>query len=163
MPPGVTGEIWQGGIGISQGYLNHHELTAVSFMESSHGRLYRSGDLGQWQADGTLEIIGRIDDQVKMNGVRIELGEIEYALTAHSAISKVLVFLDEQHGGAKSLWGVVRLKPEKQMPEMAEWKTFLMEWLPSQMIPSGVISVSSIPLMVSGKVDWTALFAFTQA
>ena len=157
LAPGVTGEIWLGGVGISQGYLNRPELTAASFMESPHGRLYRTGDLGRWQADGTLEIIGRIDDQVKMNGIRIELGEIEYALTAHPAISQTVVLLDEQQGGAKSLWGVVRLKPGEQMPEMAEWKTFLMERLPSHMIPSGVISVLSIPLMVSGKVDRMAL------
>jgi amino acid adenylation domain-containing protein/thioester reductase-like protein len=159
LAPGVTGEIWLGGVGISQGYLNRPELTATSFMDSPSGRRYRTGDLGRWQADGTLEIIGRIDDQVKMNGIRIELGEIEYALTAHPAISQAVVLLDEQHGGAKSLWGVVRLKPGEQMPEMAEWKIFLMERLPSHMIPSGVISVSSIPLMVSGKVDRTALLA----
>ena len=159
LAPGVTGEIWLGGVGISKGYLNRPELTAASFMESPHGRRYRTGDLGRWHADGTLEIIGRIDDQVKMNGIRIELGEIEYALTQYPAISQAVVLLDEQHGGAKSLWGVVRLKPGEQMPDMAEWKTFLMERLPSHMIPSGVISVPSIPLMVSGKVDRTALHA----
>lgn len=157
LAPGVTGEIWLGGVGISQGYLNRPELTTASFMENHLGRRYRTGDLGRWHVDGTLEIIGRIDDQVKMNGIRIELGEIEYALTSHPAISQAVVLLDEQHGGAKSLWGVVRLKPGEQMPEIAAWKTFLMERLPSHMIPSGVMSVASIPLMVSGKVDRTAL------
>ncbi len=159
LAPGVTGEIWLGGVGISQGYLNRPELTAASFMESTHGRRYRTGDLGRWHANGTLEIIGRIDDQVKMNGIRIELGEIEYALTSHPAISQAVVLLDEQRGGAKSLWGVVRFKPGEQIPEMEEWKSFLMERLPSHMIPSGVISVPSIPLMVSGKVDRAALLA----
>jgi len=159
LAPGVTGEIWLGGIGISRGYLNRPELTAASFIENPHGRRYRTGDLGRWHTDGTLEIIGRIDDQVKMNGIRIELGEIEYALTSHPAISQAVVLLDELRGGAKSLWGVVRLKPGEQMPEMAEWKNFLMKRLPSQMIPSGVISAPSIPLMVSGKVDRTALLA----
>ena len=74
------GEIWLGGAGLSQGYLNRPELTEVSFTETSWGRRYRTGDLGRWGRDGTIEIIGRIDDQVKLNGIRIELGEIEHAL-----------------------------------------------------------------------------------
>ncbi|NTW69316.1 MAG: amino acid adenylation domain-containing protein [Chlorobiaceae bacterium] len=157
LAPGVAGEVWLGGLGISQGYLNRPELNASCFRESPHGRLYRTGDLGRWHMDGTIEIIGRIDEQVKLNGIRIEPGEIEYALMLHPAISQAVVLLQEQPGGAKSLWGVVRPAPGEQMPGMDAWKTFLMERLPSHMIPSGVISVDSIPLMVSGKVDRGAL------
>ncbi|NTU44037.1 MAG: amino acid adenylation domain-containing protein [Chlorobiaceae bacterium] len=162
LPPGVSGEIWLGGEGISKGYLNRPELTAAYFLDSPRGRLYRTGDLGRWHRDGTVEIIGRIDDQVKLNGIRIEPGEIEYALTLLPAISQAVVLLDAHSGGSKSLWGVVRLSPGEQMPGMDEWKTFLMERLPSHMIPSGVISVDSIPLMVSGKVDREALLALVE-
>ncbi|EAT58876.1 non-ribosomal peptide synthetase [Chlorobium ferrooxidans] len=162
LPPGVSGEIRLGGEGISQGYLNRPELTAASFLGTSSGRLYRTGDLGRWHRDGTVEIIGRIDDQVKLNGIRIELGEIEYALTMHPAISQAVVLLDAPSGGSKSLWGVVRLTPGEEMPGRDELKTFLAERLPSHMIPSGVISVESIPLMVSGKVDRVALLALLE-
>lgn len=162
LPPGVSGEIWLGGDGISQGYLNRPELSAASFLESPRGRLYRTGDLGRWHRDGTVEIIGRIDEQVKLNGIRIELGEIEYALTLHPAISQAVVLLDGPSGTSKSLWAVVRLSPGEEMPRTDEWKTFLAERLPSHMIPSGVISVESIPLMVSGKVDREALLALLE-
>ncbi|MBZ4218930.1 MAG: amino acid adenylation domain-containing protein [Chlorobium sp.] len=160
--PGVAGEIWLGGIGISQGYLNRPDLTQSSFLESAQGRQYRTGDLGRWHQDGTIEIIGRVDDQVKLNGIRLELGEIEYALACHPAISQAAVVLIEQDGKSKSLWGVVRLSPGERMPEMGEWKAYLMEQLPSFMIPSGLIPVPSIPLTASGKVDRSALIALVE-
>ena len=160
--PGVAGEIWLGGIGVSQGYLNRPELTLSSFMESALGRRYCTGDLGRWHTDGTIEIIGRIDDQVKMNGIRIELGEIEHALVGHPAISQAAVILCEQERGTKSLWGIVRLSDGENMPEMADWKAYLMKRLSSSMIPSGLIPVPSIPLTVSGKVDRSALIALVK-
>ena len=160
--PGGVGEIWLGGIGISQGYLNRPELTQSSFIESAQGRRYRTGDLGRWHCDGTIEIIGRIDNQVKMNGIRIELGEIEYALASHPAISQAAVILTDQESETKSLWGIVRLSVGENMPEMTDWKAFLMKRLPSFMIPSGLMSVPSIPLTVSGKVDRSALIALVE-
>lgn len=159
LPPGVSGEIWLGGAGLSQGYLNRPELTETSFVQSPRGRRYRSGDLGRWRRDGTLEIIGRIDDQVKLSGIRIELGEIEHALACHPAISQAVALLAGQDGEPKSLWAVVRLSPGELMPAMADWRAHLTERLPSHMIPSGVIPVPVIPLTAAGKVDRSALLA----
>jgi amino acid adenylation domain-containing protein/thioester reductase-like protein len=159
LPPGALGEIWLGGAGLSQGYLNRPELTEASFTETPWGRRYRTGDLGRWQADGTLEILGRIDDQVKLNGIRIEMGEIEHALANHPAISQAVALLVEQHGGAKSLWAVVRPSPGQPMPAEEDWQAHLKGQLPSHMIPSGVIPVPAIPLTAAGKVDRSALLA----
>ena len=109
--------------------------------------------------DGTLEIVGRIDDQVKLSGIRIELGEIEQALASHPAISQAVALLAGQDGGSKSLWAIVRLSPGKQMPTDDEWRAYLAERLPAHMIPSGVIPVPVIPLTAAGKVDRSALLA----
>ncbi|TLU58765.1 MAG: amino acid adenylation domain-containing protein [Chlorobium sp.] len=157
--PGVAAEIWLGGAGICQGYLNQPELTEASFIVTPSGRRYRTGDLGRWHQDGTIEIIGRKDNQVKLNGIRIEPGEIEYALASHPAFSQAVVVLLEQDEGIKSLWAFVLMSIGHQMPEMDEWKAFLGERLPSHMIPSGVIALQSIPLTAAGKVDRTALHA----
>ena len=162
LPPGLTGELWLGGMGISQGYLNRAELTQASFTERPWGHCYRTGDLGRWHTDGTIEIIGRIDDQVKINGIRIELGEIEYAVAKLPAVSQAVALLVEQPGVQKSLWAFVRLKTGAQLPDTAGWQKQLREHLPSHMIPSGVIPVPSIPLAVSGKVDRSALLAFLE-
>ncbi|NMW21196.1 MAG: amino acid adenylation domain-containing protein [Chlorobiaceae bacterium] len=163
LPPGVTGEILLGGMGISQEYLNQPELTHSSFITTPSGyRYYKSGDLGRWHRNGIVEIIGRIDSQVKMNGIRIEPGEIEHALSTHPALSQAVVLLHAKHEGAKSLWAFVRLKTGAQMPDIADWQKHLRERVPSSMIPSGVIPVESIPLTVSGKVDRSALLALLE-
>ena len=69
MPPGVVGELWLGGAGLARGYVGRPDLTAAAFVETARGRRYRSGDLGRWRAGGELEIVGRSDDQVKLNGM----------------------------------------------------------------------------------------------
>jgi amino acid adenylation domain-containing protein/thioester reductase-like protein len=92
-----------------------------------------------------------------LNGIRIELGEIEYALASHPAISQAVAMLVEQGGGSKSLWAFVRLLPGQNMPTEADWRAHLATRLPSQMIPSGVIPVPTIPVTASGKVDRAAL------
>ena len=159
LPPGVVGEIWLGGLGLSPGYLNRPELTVASFVETPRGRRYRTGDLGRWRSDGAIEIVGRVDDQVKLSGIRIELGEIEHALAGHPSISQAVALLVEQGGGSKSLWAVVRLSPGRQMPAEEAWHAHLTERLPSYMIPSGLIPVPAIPLTTAGKVDRSALLA----
>lgn len=159
LPPGVTGEIWLGGTGLAQGYLNRPEQTDASFVDTPAGRRYRTGDLGRWRPDGTIEILGRIDDQVKLNGIRIELGEIEHALTSHPAILQAVALLAGRDGGPKSLWAVVLPLPGKQLPREEAWRAHLTQRLPSHMIPSGVIPVPAIPVTSSGKVDRSALLA----
>jgi len=157
VPPGAIGEIWLGGAGLAKGYLGRPEASAAAFIDTPEGRRYRSGDLGRWSASGELEILGRADDQVKLNGIRIEPGEIEHALGRHLAIAQAAVVLDGAAGEAQSLWGFVRLVPGHTLPVEAEWRAFLAETLPAYMIPAALIEIEAIPLSVSGKVDKAAL------
>jgi amino acid adenylation domain-containing protein len=93
VPIGVIGEIYIGGAGVARGYLQRAELSAQRFLSDPYcagGRLYKSGDLGRWRADGNLEYVGRNDQQVKIRGYRIELGEIEAALTRQRPRSPLL-------------------------------------------------------------------------
>jgi amino acid adenylation domain-containing protein/thioester reductase-like protein len=159
VPPGVTGEIWLGGAGLARGYLGRPDLTAAAFVETARGRRYRSGDLGRWQATGEIEILGRTDDQVKLNGIRVELGEIEHALASHPAIAQAVAVVDGEAGMRHSLWAFVRPRPGMEAPLEAGWRTYLAARLPGYMIPSAVIAIPAIPLSNSGKVDKTALKA----
>jgi amino acid adenylation domain-containing protein/thioester reductase-like protein len=157
VPPGVIGELWLGGAGLARGYVGRPDLTAAAFVETARGRRYRSGDRARWRVTGELELLGRIDDQVKLNGIRIELGEIEHALGSHPAVAQAVALLDGDAGGSQSLWAFVRPLPGKEAPTEERWRDHLADRLPSFMIPSAVIAVPSIPVSSSGKVDKAAL------
>jgi amino acid adenylation domain-containing protein len=108
VPIGITGELYIGGDGLAQGYLNHPELTAEKFIPSPFSnepgtRLYKTGDLARYQPDGNIEFLGRIDDQVKIRGFRIELGEIEAVLSQHPAVREAVVIVQEDVPGDKHL------------------------------------------------------------
>ena len=155
--PGMVGELWLGGAGLARGYVARPDLTAAAFVETARGRRYRSGDLGRWRATGEIEILGRIDDQVKLNGIRVELGEIEHALRGHPDIAQAVALLDGDAGRSQSLWAFVLPKPGKEAPSEEIWRDYLAGRLPAYMIPSAVIAVPRIPLNNSGKVDKAAL------
>lgn len=157
VPPGAVGEIWLGGANLACGYLNRPEQEAAAFVGTGVGRLYRSGDLGRWRADGELEVLGRIDDQVKLNGIRIELGEIEQALGGHPDIAQAVALVQGKAGAAQSLWAFVRPVPGRAVPAEGSWRGWLADRLPAVMIPAGVIAVETVPVTASGKVDRAAL------
>ena len=159
VPPGVIGEIWLGGVGVARGYVGRPELTATAFVETAREHRYRFGDRGRWSATGEIEILGRIDDQVKLNGVRIELGEIGHALASHPDVAQAVALVDGETGGKRSLWAFVRFVPGKSAPAEDEWREYLADRLPAYMIPSAVIVIPDIPLTHSGKVDKAALKA----
>ena len=156
VPPGATGELWLGGASLARGYVGRPELTAAAFVDTSRGRLYRSGDLGRWRENGAIEILGRIDDQVKLNGIRIELGEIEHAIETHPDVAQAVALIDG-YGTNHRLRAFVRLHPGTDAVPEVTWREYLSGRLPAYMIPAAVIAVPEIPLSNSGKVDKAAL------
>ncbi len=156
LPPGAVGELWLGGAGLARGYVGQPELTAGAFFKTARGRCYRSGDLGRWRANGEIEVLGRIDEQVKLNGIRIELEEIQHAIETHPDVGQAAVLLDDQ-AETHSLWAFVRPLPDREAPTQERWRDYLSERLPAYMIPSGVIPIAEFQLSSSGKVDKAAL------
>ncbi|WP_329082496.1 non-ribosomal peptide synthetase [Streptosporangium sp. NBC_01469] len=160
-PVGVAGELWISGTGVARGYLNRPELTAERFVTRELAgvtrRLYRSGDLVRWMADGELEYLGRLDDQVKVRGHRIELGEVETALVQHPGLETVTVVAREDVPGEKRL--VAYAVPTADYPEPSV--TSLRDWcgqtLPDHMVPGTFVFLDEIPLTGNGKVDRKAL------
>lgn len=160
VPAGVPGEICIGGAGVARGYLNRPELTSKRFVPDpfstkANARLYRSGDLAQYNAQGELEYLGRMDHQVKIRGFRVELGEIETALNRHPAIRESVVIAKEDGGGGKRL--VAYLVPRESAPTVSELREHLAAKLPDYMVPALFVFLPKLPLTTNGKVDRRAL------
>ncbi|WP_409279637.1 amino acid adenylation domain-containing protein, partial [Pseudomonas defluvii] len=154
LPPGVAGELYIGGEGLARGYHQRPDLTAERFVpdpfSTTGGRLYRSGDRVRWLADGNLEYLGRIDQQVKLRGYRIELGEIEARLQAHADVGEAVVLLRD-----KRLVGYVVSNRDDGLGD--ELKAQLKDALPDYMVPSKILVLERFPLTPNGKVDRKAL------
>ncbi|MFC0215904.1 amino acid adenylation domain-containing protein [Paenibacillus chartarius] len=158
-PPGVKGEICVSGIGVGRGYLNDPSRTEAVFMndpfsEQPNRRLYKTGDLGRWLPDGTIEFFGRKDHQVKIRGFRVELGEIENKLVEHPDVNEAIVLDLEDEIGAKYLCayivGRIGLDP-------ASVKAHVTQLLPYYMVPAQIIQLAKMPVTPNGKVDRKAL------
>jgi amino acid adenylation domain-containing protein len=167
VPIGVGGELYIGGEGLARGYLRRPELTAEKFIPDPFSprpgaRLYRTGDLARYLPDGSIEFLGRIDQQVKLRGYRIELGEIEIALRQHSAIQEAVVNVQKDSPGDKRLVAYVVLQ-EPGAPSHQALKGYLQQKLPEYMIPSAFVVVDRLPLLPNGKVDRQALPAPEQS
>ena len=159
VPVGVQGELLIGGAGVARRYLNRPELTAEKFIgdpfrTETGSRFYRTGDLVRYRADGTLEFLGRIDQQVKVRGFRIELGEIESVLRSNSAVREAVVVMREER--EKQLVAYVVLEGDSSCTT-AELRDYLKEKLPAYMVPSAFSVLENIPLTPNGKVDRKAL------
>ena len=152
LPVGVSGELFIGGPGVALGYVNDPALTAGRFVETKFGRLYKTGDLAGWRADGAISYRGRIDSQIKLRGFRIEPGEIETALQAHPDIRQAAVVAQPQTGGDRALVGYLVASAETRT-DAAVLRTFLTSSLPAQMIPRSFIWLESLPLTANGKLD----------
>jgi amino acid adenylation domain-containing protein len=159
VPIGVTGEIFIGGDKLARGYLNRPELTAEKFIVSPFipgERLYRSGDLGKWCADGTIESSGRVDHQVKVRGFRVELGEIESTLTAHSTVAEAAVIARSDSAGHNRLLAYV-VPRNGGAPEPRELRAHVQATLPEYMVPTAIVVLPKLPLTANGKLDRRAL------
>jgi amino acid adenylation domain-containing protein len=161
VPIGVVGEIYIGGDGLARGYLGRPDLTAEKFLpdpfRSQPGaRIYRSGDLARWRADGNIECLGRTDFQVKIRGFRIELGEIEAVLCEHPSVLQAVVVLREERPGEPELAAYLVLKDAPEDIE-ALLRQELRSKLPAYMVPTAFVVLEKIPLTPRGKVDRRAL------
>jgi len=158
--PGVPGELYIGGRGVARGYHNLPELTAQRFVDDEFsgrgGALYRTGDLARWHTDGTLECLGRLDNQVKVRGFRIELGEIETALVDHEAIDQAVVGVSQAGSDDARLAAYVIYTAGASLT-VSEVRRLLRQRLPDYMIPGLVVEMDRFPLTPNGKVDRKAL------
>ncbi|MDQ0416185.1 amino acid adenylation domain-containing protein [Croceifilum oryzae] len=159
-PVGVKGEIWVSGIGVGDGYWKNEELTKEKFISNpflvdpSHSRVYRTGDLGRWMPDGSVEFFSRIDFQVKVRGFRIELGEIESAIGNHPQVDEVAVIVKKAADGDNTL---VAFYTSKQLLESNTLQSYLRDILPYYTVPTHIIRIERMPLLTSEKIDRNAL------
>jgi amino acid adenylation domain-containing protein len=161
VPVGVDGEIHIGGDGVARGYLNRPDLTAERFLRDPfraepNARMYKTGDLGRWQADGNIEFRGRNDFQVKIRGFRIELGEIEAKLCECAGVREAVVIAREEVPGDKRL--VAYLVPDEGVTlQTTALRTALSAQLPEYMLPTAFMALEAMPLTANGKLDRKAL------
>jgi amino acid adenylation domain-containing protein len=156
---GVAGELYIGGPGVARGYINRPDLTAEKFIRNPFvddpaGRLYKTGDVVRYRADGNLEFLGRVDNQIKIRGFRVELEEIEQALRSHDGVRDCVVVLREDHD--KRLIAYVVAKAASALA-VGELRNFLKAKLPVYMVPAAFELIDALPLMPNGKIDRRAL------
>ena len=161
VPIGARGELYIGGAGVARGYHRRPDLTAESFIpdpfsQTPGARLYKTGDLARFLADGSLEFLGRTDHQVKVRGFRVEPGEIEAALTAHAAVRHAVVIPRQEASGDHRLMAYVVLASGVELSAQA-LRDFLKGRLPPYMIPAAFLFLDALPLTPHGKVDRRAL------
>ncbi|MBE9205824.1 amino acid adenylation domain-containing protein [Nostoc sp. LEGE 06077] len=159
LPPGIQGELCVAGVGLARGYLNRPETTAHKFIEidlfGKTERIYKTGDLARWNANGNLEYLGRIDEQIKLRGFRIELGEIEALLLQHPLVQEAVVILYESDSNARLVAYIT--EAEKTANLAVEVRDYLKNQLPNYMIPSQIMVLEQLPLTANGKLDRRAL------
>ena len=161
-PVGAVGEIYVGGSGLTRGYTGHPDLTAARFVPDHLGevpgrRLYRSGDLGRWNADGDLEYLGRSDTQVKVRGYRMELGEIEAALERSPDVQQAIALVAPGPQGDSELRVYAAVAGRE--PDSASLRAYLESMLPRYMVPSVITVLDELPINTNGKVDTSSLLA----
>ncbi len=163
VPAGVMGELYIGGTQVGRGYLRRPDLTAERFVPDPFARepgvrMYRTGDVGRFRADGTIEHLGRNDHQVKIRGFRIELGEIEAALAEQPLVAESVVVVREDKPGDKRVVAYVVPHAAGPSPSAGELRAFLKQRLADYMVPSAFVTLPAFVVDVrTGKVDRKAL------
>lgn len=161
-PDGVVGEIFIGGTGVANGYLNRPDLTAGRFLDdpysgSAGARMYRTGDLGRFTSNGEVQCLGRSDHQVKIRGFRIELEEIEYALLKSGRVKEAVAAVNTTTGDPSLIAYVVPTDNYERDLVKTELGQVLAAALPAYMVPNDIIFISAVPVTPNGKVDRSAL------
>ncbi|PRP97397.1 Linear gramicidin synthase subunit B [Enhygromyxa salina] len=160
VPDGVVGELYVGGLAVTRGYDRLPRDTALSFVPDPFsptpgGRLYKTGDRGRRRPAGVIEFCGRVDRQIKLDGVRVELGEIEAPLRRYPGVRDVVVELRGDDSGAARL--VAWLVVDGPMPSTTVLREHLAVGLPNSMLPSVFVQLDQLPLTANGKIDRAAL------
>ncbi|MFN6462895.1 MAG: amino acid adenylation domain-containing protein [Nostoc sp. DedVER02] len=157
LPPGIPGELCVAGVGLARGYLNRPEISAQKFIEielfGKTERIYKTGDLARWNAEGNLEYFGRIDEQIKLRGFRVELGEIESLLLQHPLVKEAAVILYKTETNQSLIAYVTGITNHLSI----ELKNYLRSRLPDYMIPAQIVVLDELPLTPNGKIDRKAL------
>ena len=161
VPIGVAGELYVGGDGVADRYLNQPEKTLAQFISdpfdpTTDARLYRTGDICRFHGDGNIELLGRVDDQVKLSGYRIELGEVESNLKMLAGVRDSCVLLKENHKGTKELIAYILLIPGvEHTPNVL--KAGMKDRVPQFLVPSAYVILEQFPKTANGKTDKRAL------
>ncbi|NVJ24882.1 amino acid adenylation domain-containing protein [Myxococcus sp. AM011] len=168
VPPGVSGELFLGGQAVARGYEGRPDLTAERFIPDPYGsvpgaRLYRTGDLARWRPSGHIDLLGRLDAQVKLRGFRIEPGEVEVALRELAGMRQAHVRVWRPPAGGEPRLVAYVVPPEGGMPTPGEVRASLRARLPEHLIPADLVPLEALPLLSSGKVDTRALPAPTRS
>ncbi|GAA1311319.1 amino acid adenylation domain-containing protein [Saccharothrix xinjiangensis] len=160
VPPGLPGELHLAGAGLARGYLRDPGATAARFVPCPFGppgdRMYATGDLVRWRADGQLEYLRRVDHQVKLRGFRVEPGEVEVALSAHPGVRAAVAVVREDRTGARQLIAYAQ-RAAGAAPTPAGLREFAGTRLPEYMVPAAVVVLDELPVTPNGKVDRAAL------
>lgn len=162
VPIGVPGELYIGGVGLARGYLHRPDLTAAKFIphpfsQAATERLYKTGDLVRYRADGNIDFLGRIDRQVKIRGFRIELGEIEAVLDRHPSIVQTVVMVREDRPGDRQLVAYCVVDSGNVPPKISALRNFIAQQVPNYLVPAMFVLLPSLPITPNGKVDLRAL------
>ena len=158
VPIGVPGELHIGGDGLARGYLNRPELTAEKFLPDPFSpipgaRMYRTGDLVRYRADGNIEFLGRLDDQLKIRGFRVEPGEVMAVLHEHPDVRQAVVVARAHANAERALVAYIVPEDSEHAPDAQALRQFLVERVPQYMVPADFLTVEAIPLTVNGKLD----------